>query len=145
MSRTMNTDNQDNNKAGPGHNSVKIDERISGEVPKIFALEQKLKALTLEHIAPVRKELSKIWTNLKGDTGFSIKYMKSIYNIHKLVEEANLFDDDQETKDALEAIRMSFDALEKGGHLDLLRDIAGIDKDDEGDSQSPDDASSKAA
>jgi len=117
---------------GPGHNSAKIDDRIIDSIPKIRRLEKLITAEKEKHIKPLTEELSSIWQKLKADTGFPIKYMKANYTLHKLTDEARNFDDDTERREALDALLITFEAMAKGGHLDLFEDLLKAVKEDAG-------------
>lgn len=117
---------------GPGHNSAKIDVRIIEDIPKIRRLEKLIAAEKAKHIKPLTEDLTGIWQKLKADTGFSIKYMKACYALNRLTDEARDFDDDTEKREALDALLITFEAMAKGGHLDLFNDLLVAVKEDAG-------------
>jgi len=128
MAERANKENQgDNENQNKEHNLTAMLGLMGDAVPKIFEKEQQIKKALELHVDHLKSDLSKIWKNLKADTGQDLKYLRAAYKLYKLQEEAKLMVEEDDRDKALDAIRLAMSALKKGEHLDFLKALDGED------------------
>lgn len=104
--------------ATKGHNVGQITDAVNDAFEKIYATEQDIAATKEKYMDPLTKARTRAWRNLKADTGINRKVLEAHYKLLKMKWDAEK--DEEDGPDTIDAMRLTFEAMQKGGQLDWI-------------------------
>lgn len=104
---------------GPLANVADRREAISTAFDKIFDIEQDIDAAREKHLKPLTDERTKLWRQLKADTGIERADLEPFYKVHKRNQYAAGLEGD-EAQHVQDNLREVFFAMQKGEQLDFI-------------------------
>lgn len=104
-----------------GHNVADIHAAIQKCNQKAHSLQQQIDAAVEKYVKPLKDEQTKLFRNTKADTTVPIKVLKAHYKLFHMAREAA--NDEDNGPEVLDAMRITFEGMQKGGQLDWLEAV----------------------
>ena len=101
-------------------NSSLRQEAITATFGRVLEIDQRIEALMLKHIQPLKDQRTEEWRTLKADTGIQFTDANLLYKLYKRAELAKDMDEEADRDRILDNLREVFESLKAGEQLDWL-------------------------